>query len=114
MTKLRKILDDHVRMAHCPNVVSDALWAINDALDDQSGWQPMETAPKDGTEVLLVVERRAGTRWGMLVGHYMPGGHCIEDHPPIDSGWYFWQGSRFDKAAKPTHWMALPVAPEEE
>ena len=68
----------------------------------------MNTAPRDGTEVLLVVERRAGIPHRMLVGHYMPGGHCIEDHPPIDEGWYFWNGCMFDKASKPLAWMALP------
>jgi hypothetical protein len=71
-------------------------------------WQPMETAPKDGTEVLLRVEYRAGIPGKCLVGHYMGGGHCIEDHPPIDSGWYFWNGCRFDNRAKPIEWMPIP------
>lgn len=73
-------------------------------------WQPMSSAPKDGTEVLLLVERRAGCPGKMLVGHYMPGGHCIEDHPPIDEGWYFWTGGMFDQASKPLLWMKLPEA----
>jgi len=47
----------------------------------------------------------------MLVGHYMPGGHCIEDHPAIDRGWYFWNGRMFDLASVPTHWMPLPPLP---
>lgn len=71
-------------------------------------WQTMDTAPRDGREVLLVVERRAGIEHGMLVGHYMPGGHCIEDHPAIDDGWYFWNGCMFDRASKPLLWMPLP------
>jgi hypothetical protein len=74
-------------------------------------WQSMETAPKDGTEVLLRVKLRAGMSGRCLVGHYMEGGHCIEDHPPIDRGWYFWSGSMFDRAAEPVEWMALPTAP---
>ena len=74
-------------------------------------WQPMQTAPKDGSEVLLAVEQRAGMPGRYLVGHWMPGGHCIEDHPPIDRGWYFWNGSMFDEASKPTHWMPLPDVP---
>jgi len=73
-------------------------------------WQPMDTAPKDGTEILLLVERRAGISGKMLVGHWMPGGHCIEGHPPIDEGWYFWSGSMFDKASRPLRWMPLPEA----
>lgn len=77
-------------------------------------WQPIETAPKDGSEVLLAVKIRAGIPGKMLVGHWMPGGHCIEDHPPIDAGWYFWNGSMFNLASKPTHWMPLPKLPGEE
>lgn len=71
-------------------------------------WQPMETAPKDGTEILLKVERRAGASGCKLVGHYMPGGFCIEDHPAIEEGWYFWSGSMFDLASNPIEWMPLP------
>jgi hypothetical protein len=74
-------------------------------------WMTIESAPKDGTEVLLMVERRAGVPNKCLVGHYMAGGHCIEDHPPIEKGWYFWNGNQFDIASKPTHWMPLPPAP---
>ena len=78
---------------------------------DAGAWQAIETAPKDGREVLLAVERRAGVAGGMLVGHYMPGGYCIEDHPAIDEGWYFWNGSMFDRASKPRFWMPLPAPP---
>lgn len=71
-------------------------------------WQPMSTAPRDGQEILLVVGYRAGTPHKMLVGHYMPGGLCIEDHPAIDEGWYFWNNRMFDLASKPIAWMPLP------
>lgn len=71
-------------------------------------WRSMDTAPLDGREVLLQVELRAGMPGRCLVGHYMPGGHCIEDHPPIAQGWYFWDGREFDLASKPTGWLALP------
>lgn len=81
---------------------------------NQSTWQPIETAPKDGREVVLAVKYRAGIPKGVLVGHYMQGGHCIEDHPPIAAGWYFWNGREFDLAAEPTHWMPLPHHPQWE
>lgn len=71
-------------------------------------FRPIETAPKDGTEVLLRVTQRAGIPEKFLVGHWQPGGYCIEDHPAIDAGWYFWNGTMFDKASTPTHWMPLP------
>lgn len=69
---------------------------------------PMETAPKDGSEVVLKVKLRAGISGKYLVGHYMPGGHCIEDHPPIEGGWYFWNGCMFDRAAEPVGLMPIP------
>jgi hypothetical protein len=75
-------------------------------------WQPMETAPKDGREVILAVKVRAGMPGKCLVGHWMPGGHCVEDHPAIERGWYFWNGLLFDGPAEPTHWMPLPAAGE--
>jgi hypothetical protein len=75
-------------------------------------WQPMNTAPRDGTEVILCVTQRAGSPWKCLVGHYMPGGHCIEDHPPINEGWYFWNGCFFSASTKPVAWMPLPEITE--
>lgn len=69
---------------------------------------PMESAPRDGREVILKVKSRAGISGKYLVGHYMPGGHCIEDHPPIAEGWYFWNGREFDHAAEPIGWMPIP------
>lgn len=74
-------------------------------------WSPIDTAPKDGSEVLLAVRLRAGISGRLLVGHWMCGGHCIEDHPAIEAGWYFWNGLMFDRAAEPTHWMPLPLLP---
>lgn len=71
--------------------------------------QPMDTAPLDGTEVLLRVKQRAGIPHKYLVGHFMGGGHCIDDHPPIARGWYFWNGCAFDLASEPEGWMALPA-----
>ena len=73
-----------------------------------SKWNPIETVPKDGREVILKVKIRAGIPGKCLIGHFMPGGHCIEDHPPIEAGWYFWNGYMFDKAAEPIEWMPLP------
>lgn len=73
-----------------------------------SALYPMDTAPKDGSEVVLQVKLRAGISGKYLVGHYMPGGHCIEDHPAIEGGWYFWNGCMFDRAAEPVGWMPIP------
>lgn len=89
----------------------DAL-ALCRRLEVGMAWQPMGTAPKNGIEVLLAVKRRAGITHGLLVGHWMPAGSYCDEHPPIDEGWYFWNGTMFDKAAEPTAWMMPAHHPE--
>lgn len=89
-------------------IMAQGRFRQKDGTNVMSAWQNMDTAPKDGTEVLLRVKMRAGIPNGHLVGHYMAGGHCIEDHPPIDAGWYFWNGCMFDNAAVPFEWHPLP------
>lgn len=81
-------------------------------------WRPIDTIPKDKDgdpepgEFLLLVKSRAGVPYKCLVGHWMPGGCCIEDHPPVARGWHFWNGAMFDRASDPTHWMRLPEPPK--
>lgn len=76
-------------------------------------WEKMDTAPKDGREIIILVAKRAGFNKRCLVGHWMAGGHCIEGHPPISAGWYFWNGREFDIASEPLLWMPLPELPNE-
>ncbi len=70
----------------------------------------MSTAPIDGTEILIEVKQRAGVPGKFLVGHYMKGGIYEDGFPPVEEGWYFWNGSMFDKAAEPIGWTHLLVA----
>jgi hypothetical protein len=87
--------------------------AAQEAAGLMTGWRPIATAPVDSyEEVLLLVKQRAGIPGKCLVGHHMRGGYCIDDHPPIARGWYFWNGNAFDLAAEPTHWMPLPAMPD--
>jgi hypothetical protein len=60
-----------------------------------AGWQPIETAPKDGRSVLIFV---AGE---VSLAHYS-GSH-----------WYDDEGMRADEYFEPTHWMTLPDPPNE-
>ena len=66
-------------------------------------WQPIGTAPKDGTLVLVYAD-----------GTLAPGVFEAGD-------WYFWEGEIVDaegrlnhwiKGYGPTHWMPLPDTPE--
>lgn len=68
-----------------------------------SNWQPIETAPKNGTEVLTW-----GVRRGMDIAVYDPGSENEE---------YAWtctsSGMSLDHESRPTHWMPLPEPPRE-
>lgn len=61
-------------------------------------WQPIETAPKDGTEIIVLMGAK-----------------------DIRLGWYFAPSSttrgwldQSSKKIRPTHWMPLPDPPKSE
>lgn len=70
-----------------------------EGLRQQNEWQPIETAPKDGTRVLVWRKHEAGYSQASRLGvdYYKNGS---------------WWGSR--RLMPPTHWMPLPQAPEGE
>lgn len=65
---------------------------------------PIETAPKDGTFVLLLWQE--ALQWnGATVAHY----ESKKVQPfPKEQGWYGRTGLRY---TNPTHWMPLPEEP---
>lgn len=70
-------------------------------------WQPIETAPKDGTWVLLYDPK---TTCGIYTGYYDP---CYMG--PRIGGWF--NGHMSDEEYVeifPTHWMPLPPKPEQD
>jgi hypothetical protein len=75
----------------------------NESQEIMSEWQPIETAPRDGTEVFCFIPEH---NWGALkVG---------EDYKLLsfiqDVGWV----NRAYHNEKPTHWMPLPPPPTTE
>ncbi len=71
-------------------------------LEAQLEWQPIETAPEDGTEVLasgFLYDDPANGRW-------------------IEACKFWWSGwvlsSNDSKVYNPTHWMPLPEPPKEQ
>jgi hypothetical protein len=70
--------------------------AENEKLRSALQWQPIETAPKDGTEVLAVYKSIHSSWYGVAVW----------GEPKRGSGKWFW-----DYAPQPTHWMHLPPPP---
>jgi hypothetical protein len=75
-----------------------------------SEWQPIETAPKDGTKVLVYSEHDRD-EVGLHIAAYCMSGERLPreamwrvawDHTPLD-------GNPF---AEPTHWQPLPPEPQ--
>lgn len=64
-------------------------------------WKTIDTAPKDGTQVLLCsISPDDDGGYGVRHGFYETG--------MADRCWYDIGGERIE----PTHWMTLPAAPE--
>src|SRR3989304_5829838 len=78
--------------------------AIAAALLEAAGeWQPIETAPRDGTEILLATT-------------------LFDGEPVIVSGWWFSSPKEIDDGwetpvgfhGDPPHWRHLPAPPEQK
>lgn len=78
-------------------------------LRKQSQWQPIGTAPRDGSYVLTFCNRftnklgRSGG--GIMEAHYIKYQDCWDTHV-----WWNIKG----EACYPTHWMPLPTPPKED
>lgn len=81
---------------------------LRDDLSELRGifcWRTMDTAPKDGTEI-IVFSPRAGTK-GKLIAHWAQD-LSGEEQPPF-RGWYYWSGHGFNEVCDPVSWMPLPA-----
>lgn len=81
------------------------------------GWQHMETAPKDGTEIMAYREDCGIMliRWQALEDIITDGEMSIyTDEELQDPDWFFAdfiQGGRLETTGEATHWMPLPDSP---
>jgi hypothetical protein len=80
-------------------------------------WQPIETAPKDGTDIILgaPVQEYQGRRVEprSTIGHWDTGaGFLCDIDDDGDPSWMSWDGG-FTTENPPTHWMPLPEPPED-
>jgi len=87
---------------------ADHFAALHARLVNQ-GWQPIETAPKDGTDVLLVGPSNV-VGFGCWMDERFPAIECgVPVECGVDPGWYatsMWPGSE-----QPTFWQPLPAPP---
>jgi hypothetical protein len=90
--------DDLASCAVAPESVASAFRTDSGASGDgdtSTAWQPIETAPKDGTDILLS-DGVEVTQGGWVAAVSMVGG----------AGWWSVAGD-----LRPTHWMAFPAPP---
>ncbi len=68
-----------------------------------SQWQPIETAPKDGTPVLVYAQLDPPEKWAAY----------MRDLPPLIAitSWHHDAGFCVCEVREPTHWMPLPDPP---
>lgn len=84
-------------------------------------WQPIETAPKDGTEIILVRGNRVtcGTWFDereICASEYHANGTYLGNYETgevVPGQWMSWDGG-FTDEAPPTHWMPMPTPPTVE
>jgi hypothetical protein len=66
-------------------------------------WQPIETAPRDGTSILVYADYK------MFVARWI-------EQNPYCPGWWHVDDNKYDQFAlcghEPTHWMPLPEPPK--
>lgn len=96
--KLEKASDKYVKA-----VLEDMMAEWKQPLGNVGGWQPIETAPMDGTDILLWFGHSVG--WISLCKWYQKKKRgwcwvCSYDHKA-----HLWE---------PTHWMPLPEPPMPE
>ncbi len=70
-------------------------------------WQPITTAPKDGTAVLAFWRNKHGGPDGWGVVQYSEGVDPWDGSP----GWHE-QGNRENAYGEPDYWMPLPSPPQ--
>ena len=68
-------------------------------------WQPIETAPKDGTLVILYDPSEEAVCVGVFDFNLW---HCADEHQP-ENGEFGLEGFI---SGLPTHWMPLPSPPD--
>lgn len=100
MIKIQPSATADTRTCDFANVTKDTLLA--------SSKQPIETAPKDGTWLLLTYPKAISTDIGRWTQHDS-GYPCKGSRP----GFIYRrsQSVRFDRDHQPTHWMPLPAPP---
>jgi hypothetical protein len=95
--RLKELARELSEETHSRKVAAEKAWEFADKLKTME-WQPIETAPRDGTSVLVAVYEEDGRYWGQDIVAW-------NDHIGWDSSGYDWQPNMI------LYWMPLPEPP---
>jgi hypothetical protein len=73
-------------------------------------WQPIETAPKDGTHI-IGIQPISGIYGGVTGAFWIPDEQRMFDGAKITIKGYWAESRHHQVVVKPTHWMPLPKPP---
>ncbi len=76
-------------------------------------WQPIETAPKDGTLVLLWQKNSFPGPGSAIIGSFRTDQNDEDGEPLwLENDYDDWSTGYASTPSHPTHWMPLPPPPE--
>lgn len=78
----------------------------------EEGWQPIESAPKDGSYILAIVAENESRHMGHLAGRMFVIRHEGRTVSDYDMGWAVFPGYGGAPDSFFTHWMPLPSTPK--
>ena len=99
-----------------PASFAEMLWEKEDAAaawNQRSAWQPIETAPRDGTWVLLAGGECDLVEESRNKGRVVTGRWTTEFYHKPDGNWQFayYDAGFYGEYKDPTHWQPLPSPP---
>lgn len=108
----KSIVEDRNHCGHTDLIVNIfrsflAMSAELTRLREASAWRPIETAPKDGTRMLLVKAGYRATCGNFNKIHQMWATNYAEDYEDSEEFVRLIQ----DASYRPTHWQPLPASP---
>ncbi|MFA7333370.1 MAG: DUF551 domain-containing protein [Kiritimatiellia bacterium] len=116
--------NNDVHPADLFNVVCDTIDHLAQRGMINGGWSPIESAPRDGTFILLCGGETTEDDYSNegvqknrpVVAKFTPETHFDFDTEQEQEMWdmCYWDGAWRTAYIKPTHWMPLPAAPKME
>lgn len=105
-----------VHMSLAASAVGQAITEFSNQLDsgrrcsdNEPAWLPIDTAPMDGTEVIVGYE--IATVWIARNARFVRADEWTPREPDDTDGWWSYSNSVTQEQLHPTHWCRMPKVP---